>query len=219
MQVDVPAKHGWGRAGFSSTAPVARVDPLTGQGPFLAELSLDPTQTSGLYFVLGDLGQRLYDDNVRRTRYDVRFSVIRLPKDDHYTLQVRRDYYHNWTRPLPPDWDGRLEVLMGWEFFTVRVPGGPGIRGDMPPPTTSKQGKPYYLTLLAAPRRSGEPSRFLLKALTVRQRVGEAVDAQTRYRLVAPARFDAGAYLGVLGRRARHALGAALDAPTREEPR
>lgn len=216
MEVAVPEKHGWGRAGYTSAEPLAHVDPLVDEAPYLVELALDPAQTSGLYFVLGDKGQQLYDDNVRRTRFHARFSVIRLPKEDHFTLQVRHGYYHNWVRPLPADWDGRLQVVIGWRYLTVQVPGGPGVRGDLPPPTTDKRGKPYFLTLLAAPPRSSQPSRFLLKALTVRQLVGSGFDPQTRFLLVPPARFDAGAYLETLGQRTRRALGDALDAAAEE---
>ena len=218
MRVDVPAKNGWGRVGFTSTVPLADVDVLVDKAPYLVELALDPDNTSGLYFILGTEGIGLADDNVRRTRYDARFSVIRLSDDDHYTLQVRHGYYENWVRPLPPDWDGRLQIWIAWNSLSVRVPGGPGIRGDMPR-SPSQKGKPLYATLLAAPARSGQPSRFDLNVLTIRQPPGAEVDMQTRYRLIPADRFDADAYLQFLRHRARQALGEFLDRPGPGEAR
>lgn len=215
MQVDVPAKHGWGRAGFTTRTPFVDTTPLNDSAPYLAELSLDLNDTSGFYFVLGAEGVKLHDDNVRRTRYAARFSVIRLPKDDHYTLRLRRGYYHDWSRPLPPDWDGRIEVLIGWSRMTVRLPGGPGILGELM--VSKKERVPYHLTLLAAPPRGGEPSRFSLKAFSLRQLVGEEIDAQTRFQLVPVDRFDADAYLEVLRQGARRALSDFLDGPAKEE--
>ena len=215
MRVDVPAKHGWGRAGFTTRTPFVDTTPLNDSAPFLAELSLDLNDTSGFYFLLGGEGVKLHDDNVRRTRYAARFSVIRLPKDDHYTLRLRRGYYHDWSRPLPPDWDGRIEVLIGWRTMTVRLPGGPGILGELP--VSKKEHVPYHLTLLASSARGGEISRFRLNAFSLRQLVGEGIDAQTRFRLVPVDRFDTDAYLEALGQRARRALSDFLDQPTRGE--
>jgi hypothetical protein len=75
MQVDVPAKHGWGRAGFTTRTPFVDTTPLNDSAPFLAELSLDLNDTSGFYFLLGGEGVKLHDDNVRRTRYAARLGT------------------------------------------------------------------------------------------------------------------------------------------------
>ena len=190
LRIDVPAGNSWGVTGLQSVDPILTLDARNSRTPARIEVDIDPATNPN--FVLALTTSRVPDLWPDHLAW---ISLMPQPGRDSWALTLHQSIYSQWTREVSGEWmrawDGRLivETAPGW--LSVRLPGGPVVRGIVP----VAEGVPIYASLLAHAPAEGLPASLILRALRVGLSTPPGMSAADRWALLPDTDFNADDFL------------------------
>lgn len=185
------------RSGLLSKIPILDFDARILNTSHQIEVKVKPEETTGLQMAF-------YKSKVAdmwRPYMAAEVSFTRHTEGEYagnYVLSLRsgiNEYFH-WWRLIDSDWvrkhwDGRLILEQGKGWMSVRLPGGPILRGVGFP---FDKGTKLFMTVYAHPEKTYGKAKLVLQRITKKWILPEGTDRLNRWLFLDPEVFDPKAY-------------------------
>ncbi len=194
LKVDAPKGHSWAKTGLLSATPLVALDRRVAMAPTRLAITLDPTKQENLVVALsGNKVAEMWPDHAAW------FTFSYLPDKDRWLMGVQYSGYQDWSRLVDPTWmkahwDGRIWLDIGSEWATIRIPGGPAVRGAV----LTRQDVAYYATVIAHAPAENEALSLTLKRIERGIATLPTLTAVQHWSLVEDTDFDPDGFLNDL---------------------
>ena len=192
LMVDAPEGNSWAKTGLLSTEPLVALDHRVTMTPTRLAVTLDPAKQENLVIALSpDKVAEMWLDHA------VWFTLSYVPDRHGWVMGVQYSGYQDWSRLIDPawmqaHWDGRIWLDVGAGWSTMRLPGGPAVRGAV---VTSENGA-YYATVLGHAPAENKAVSLTLKRIERGLVTPAGMTAADRWALVDDGDFDPDTFLG-----------------------